>query len=225
MSAGGPATTPESVSIAGPAGRLEALVELPPTSAGSPLLAAVICHPHPLFGGTLQNKVVHTLARALRVAGGAALRFNFRGVGASEGTHEGGAGEIGDALAAVAWARGRWPGVPLVLAGFSFGGAIAIQAAAAADAAWLITVAPAVDRIPLERLELPPCDWLVVQGDADDVVPADSVVQWMARWAPQARVRVLSGVGHFFHGRLHELQNCLREEWPAAIPAGAPRTS
>lgn len=225
MSTGGPAAAPESISIAGPAGRLEALVDPPAAAAGSPLLAAVICHPHPLFGGTLQNKVVHTLARTLRAAGGAALRFNFRGVGASEGTHDGGGGEIGDALAAVAWARGRWPGAPLVLAGFSFGGAVAIQAAAAAGAAWLITVAPAVDRVPLEQLELPRCDWLVVQGDADDVVPADTVLQWMTRWAPQARVRVLSGVGHFFHGRLHELQNCLREEWPAAIPANAPRAS
>ncbi len=211
------AAVPESVSIAGPAGRLEALIEEPSAESRSPTVAAVVCHPHPLFGGTLQNKVVHTLARTLRAAGGATLRFNFRGVGASEGTHDGGAGEIQDALAAVAWARLRWPGAPLVLAGFSFGGAVAIQAASAAAAAWLITVAPAVDRIKLDSLELPRCDWLVVQGDADDVVAPDSVLQWMTRWAPQARVRVLSGVGHFFHGRLHELQACLREEWPRAL--------
>ncbi len=224
MNAGGRAA-PESVSIAGPAGRLEALVEQPGADGRPPALAGVICHPHPLFGGTLQNKVVHTLARTLQAAGGATLRFNFRGVGASEGRHDGGAGEIQDALAAVAWARGRWPGAPLVLAGFSFGGAVAIQAASAAGAAWLISVAPAVDRIVTEQLEVPRCDWLVVQGDADDVVAADSVLQWMTRWAPQARVRVLSGVGHFFHGRLHELQACLREEWPRGLRApGIPAT-
>jgi uncharacterized protein len=220
VSAGVPAAAPVGVSIAGPVGRLEAVIEEPASGTGSPSVAAVICHPHPLFGGTLHNKVVHTLARTLRAAGAATLRFNFRGVGASEGTHDGGAGEIQDALAAVAWARVRWPGAPLVLAGFSFGGAVAIQAAGAAGPAWLITVAPAVDRVNLEQLELPRCDWLVVQGAADDVVAADSVVQWMARWAPQARVRVLTGVGHFFHGRLHELQACLREEWPHGLKAG-----
>ncbi|HEV7432864.1 MAG TPA: alpha/beta fold hydrolase, partial [Steroidobacteraceae bacterium] len=218
MSAGVPAAAPGSVLIAGPAGSLEAVIEQPAPGAGPPPLIAVLCHPHPLFGGTLQNKVVHTLARTLRAAGAATLRFNFRGVGASEGTHDGGAGETQDALAAVAWARARWSGAPLVLAGFSFGGAVAIQAAGSAAPAWLITVAPAVDRLNLEQLELPHCDWLVVQGDADDVVSADSVVQWMTRWAPQARVRVLPGVGHFFHGRLHELQACLREEWPRTLP-------
>jgi uncharacterized protein len=220
VSAGEPASAPATVSIAGPVGRLEAVIEEPGSGTVPPSVAAVICHPHPLFGGTLHNKVVHTLARSLRAAGAATLRFNFRGVGASEGTHDEGAGEIQDALAAVAWARVRWPDAPLVLAGFSFGGAVAIQAASAASPAWLITVAPAVDRVKLEPLDLPRCDWLVVQGDADDVVAADSVVQWMARWAPQARVRVLSGVGHFFHGRLHELQACVREEWPRTLKAG-----
>ncbi len=220
MSAGPPPGTPVSEAIAGPAGRLEALIE-ESSVAGRPALAAVICHPHPLFGGTMHNKVVHTLARSLRAGGAASLRFNFRGVGGSEGTHDEGVGEIQDALAAVGVARSRWPGVPLVLAGFSFGGAVAIEAAAAADPSWLITVAPAVERVRMEQLVPPRCDWLVVQGDADEVISADSVLQWMGQWAPQARVRVLSGVGHFFHGRLHELQACVREEWPPALKAGA----
>jgi alpha/beta superfamily hydrolase len=220
VSTGVPANAPESVSIAGPVGRLEAVVE-EPALASAPLLAAVLCHPHPLFGGTLHNKVVHTVARTLRAEGAATLRFNFRGVGASEGTHDNGVGEIQDALAAVVWARKRWPGAPLVLAGFSFGGAVAIEAAGTAEPAWLITVAPAVERVRMEQLSLPRCDWLVVQGDADEVIAPDSVLQWMTRWAPQARVRVLSGVGHFFHGRLHELQACLREEWPRALKASA----
>lgn len=207
--------------IAGPGGRLEALSEEPAAGAGPPRLAAVICHPHPLFGGTLHNKVVHTLARTLLAEGAATLRFNFRGVGASEGAHDGGAGETQDALAAVAWARARWPGVPMVLAGFSFGGAVAIRAADAAAPAWLITVAPAVERVDLEHLAVPRCEWLVVQGDKDDVVTPESVLQWMARWAPQAQVRVLAGVGHFFHGRLHELQACLRAAWPQGLKAGS----
>jgi alpha/beta superfamily hydrolase len=201
--------------IAGPAGRLEALIEEP---ADVPLrYAAVVCHPHPLFGGTLHNKVVHTLARSLRTGGAATLRFNFRGVGASEGRHDDGVGETADTLAAVAWARARWPSRPLLLAGFSFGAAVAIRAAAAADPLWLISVAPAVDRVSFEGLVTPRCDWLIVQGSADEIVAPESVRSWAARVAPQARVRLLPGVGHFFHGRLHELQDCIREEWPAPI--------
>jgi uncharacterized protein len=217
------ASGPAGQVIAGPAGRLEAVIEEPTAGAGAPAIAAVICHPHPLFGGTLQNKVVHTLAKTLRAGGAATLRFNFRGVGASEGTHDNGIGETLDALAAVTWVRARWPGAQLVLAGFSFGGAVAIRAAAAVAPSWLITVAPAVDRVKLDGLASPRCDWLVVQGDADDVVAPDSVVQWMRQWAPQARVCLLPGVGHFFHGRLHEMQDCLRNEWPRGLgPAPMP---
>ena len=206
-----------SAAIEGPAGRLETLVEEPAAGAPPSRLAAVVCHPHPLFGGTLHNKVVHTLARSLRAGGAATLRFNFRGVGASEGSHDGGAGETADALAAVAWARNRWPGAALVLAGFSFGAAVAIRAAAAAQPDWLISAAPAVDRVSLDGFVAPACDWLIVQGDADDVVPPASVIEWAARQAPLARLHVLAGVGHFFHGRLHELAECIREEWPPGI--------
>ena len=206
-----------SAAIMGPAGRLETLVEEPAAGDPPPRLAAVVCHPHPLFGGTLHNKVVHTLARSLRTGGAATLRFNFRGVGASEGAHDGGAGETADALAAVAAARARWSGLPLVLAGFSFGAAIAIRAAAAAQPQWLISVAPAVDRVSLEGFVAPSCPWLIVQGDADEVVAPASVIDWAARRAPQARLRVLGGVGHFFHGRLHELADCIDAEWPDAI--------
>jgi uncharacterized protein len=214
VSAGPRPAAASTVAIAGPAGRLEALVEEPAAPAR---LAAVVCHPHPLFGGTLHNKVVHTVARALRAGGAASVRFNFRGVGASEGAHDAGAGETEDALAAVRWARERWPGLGLVLAGFSFGAVIAIRAAATARPDWLVTVAPAVDRLDVDRAALPECPWLIVQGEADEVVAPDAVRHWQARWAPRARLRMLAGVGHFFHGRLHELQDCIRTEWPPAI--------
>ena len=209
------AASPAGV-IDGPAGVLEVLIEEP--IAAVPLrFAAVVCHPHPLFGGTLHNKVVHTLARALRAGGAGTLRFNFRGVGGSAGRHDHGVGETADTLAAVAWARAHWPAVPLLLAGFSFGAAVAIRAAAQAGPAWLISVAPAVDRVDLDAVSIPECDWLIVQGDADDIVAPQSVLSWAERWAPRARLRLLAGVGHFFHGRLHELADCIREEWPAGI--------
>jgi uncharacterized protein len=212
-----PAAVATAMTINGPAGQLEALIEEPAAGAAPARLAAVVCHPHPLFGGTMHNKVVHTVARALRAGGATTLRFNFRGVGASAGVHDGGAGETEDALAAVGWARERWPGVPLVLGGFSFGAAIAIRAAAASRPDWLISVAPAVDRVDLGTAPLPECDWLIIQGGADEIVAAEAVVEWRARRAPQARLRLLEGVGHFFHGRLHELQECIRSEWPLAL--------
>jgi uncharacterized protein len=190
--------------LPGPAGPIEALLELP--AGGAPQGIAVICHPHPLYGGTLQNKVVYTLARAALSTGHAALRFNFRGVGQSAGLHDGGDGETGDALAAIAAARRQWPGLPLLLAGFSFGGGVAIRAATQADPALLATAAPAVDHVRLDGLPPLHCPWLIVLGEADDVVNPERVRQWAAVNAPAARIVGLPGVGHFFHGKLNELQ-------------------
>ena len=199
----------ERVSLAGPAGDIEALVETPadmPANGGAPQRFVVVCHPHPLYGGTLDNKVVYTLARAcveLRVP---AIRFNFRGVGASAGQYDEGRGETADALAVIACGRERWPGAALWLAGFSFGGAVAVRAAAQAQPEKLVTVAPGVTRVAMEGVASPSCPWLIVQGDADDVIEPEAVQAWANQQSPAPTVRLLPGAGHFFHGRLHELR-------------------
>jgi alpha/beta superfamily hydrolase len=174
----------------------------------------VVCHPHPLFGGTLENKVVHTVARAFEEFGAPAIRFNFRGVGASAGKYDEGVGETDDALAVIEYGRKRWPGAALWLAGFSFGGAVAIRAAAVARPELLVLVSPAVMRV--DRLDVSgqltrSCPWLIVQGDADEVLEAKTVLDWAAKVSPKPEVRVMQGASHFFHGRLIELREHVLE--------------
>ena len=135
----------ESLTVDGNAGRLEALFEVP--RSGEPSAVAVVCHPHPLHGGTMHNKVAHTLARAFLASGFAALRFNFRGVGDSEGSFDDGGGEVDDVLSCLEWMRRRFPDRMLWLAGFSFGAAMSIRAAVATPVAGLISVAPAAFRL------------------------------------------------------------------------------
>jgi alpha/beta superfamily hydrolase len=197
---------PEAVVVAGPAGPLEARAE-DPAPAAAPRVVGVVCHPHPLYGGTMQNKVVHTLARAMQELGAPTLRFNFRGVGASGGTHDAGVGEIEDAMAAAQWARRRWGCDRLWLAGFSFGATVALQAAPRLEPERLVTVAPPVARLGLaQRPRRPDAAWLVVQGDADELVDAAEVARWAAAYEPPPQLRLLAGAEHFFHGRLAELR-------------------
>ncbi|HTT01176.1 MAG TPA: alpha/beta fold hydrolase [Steroidobacteraceae bacterium] len=193
-----------SLRIAGPAGALELLLEEP--ARGDQAHFGVICHPHPLHGGTLDNKVVHTLARALHELGVPTLRFNFRGVGASEGEFAHGRGETQDALAVVDFGLERWPAATPWLLGFSFGGVVALRAAVQCNARLLVTVAPAVDRMEPESA-MPGCPWLIVQGDADDVVDASRVLAWAQSLTPPPLVHVLPQASHFFHGRLGELRD------------------
>lgn len=198
-------TASESVSIAGPAGNIEALLDTPATTAVSAV--AVICHPHPLHGGTMTNKVVHTLAKAFNDVGAPAVRFNYRGVGASAGTYDDGNGETLDALAVVDWAMERWPGAQVWLGGFSFGGAVAIRAAAASSqVSRLVTVAPAIRKVSVDSNTLPRCPWLIVQGDRDELVDSTDIQQWSRGLATQPRLAMLGGVEHFFHGRLNDLR-------------------
>jgi len=201
---------PQPAFIAGPVGALEARVEDPGAGA-SPSAVGVVCHPHPLYGGTMQNKVVHTLARAMQELGIPTVRFNFRGVGQSEGKYDAGTGEVDDALAAIAWARARWGCGNLCLAGFSFGSAIALQASVLARPGALVTVAPPVGRLILTSPPRPDCPWLVAQGDRDELVEFAAVRSWAEAYLPQPELAVIAGAEHFFHGRLGELRGVVRD--------------
>jgi alpha/beta superfamily hydrolase len=211
MSAG-PAAL-ERLSIDGPAGPLQALLEDPGVAGEG---YAVICHPHPLHGGTMDNKVVFTLARAFRETAIPTLRFNFRGVGSSAGTFDHGNGETADAGAVASYGALRWPGRRLMLAGFSFGAFVALRLALARGASRLITVAPPVDRMDFSALAAPNCPWLVVQGDKDELVDPQRVFEWVRSCTPAPKLLVMPGVGHFFHGHLP----LLREAVVDAIRSG-----
>ena len=196
----------ERVTIAGPAGPLELILNAPATA---PVGIALVAHPHPLQGGTLDNKVVQTLARTFFALGYAALRFNFRGVGASAGTFDDGNGETQDALAALAAGRARWgDALPVVLAGFSFGSYVQTRVAKEIVAQRLVLIGPAVGRFALATV---PADTIVIHGEEDEVVPLAEVFAW-AR--PQALpITVFPGCGHFFHGRLPQLQRVISGMW------------
>ncbi len=195
----------QRISLNGPAGALEALLDVPPEGVAQ-RGTAVIAHPHPLFGGTMDNKVVQTLARAFVLSGWRAVRFNFRGVGASEGAYDEGRGELQDLLAVVGHSA---PDGALALAGFSFGAFVtshAVAALAARDPQAVVLVGTAASRFTVAPIapELHERT-LVLHGEADDTVPLADAMAW-AR--PQTLpITVVPGGGHFFHGQLPLLRN------------------
>jgi uncharacterized protein len=194
--------------VDGPAGVIQVLQESP--AERDPVGVALICHPHPLHGGTMDNKVVYTLARAFLATNCAVFRFNYRGVGESEGTFDGGIGETEDALAVAAWAATLMPDLPMYIGGFSFGSMISLRACEALPSAALITVAPPIARISAE-ISQPICPWLVIQGDADDIVSPAEVAAWVKSLEPGPELKIMIGAEHFFHGRLSELRNIVTE--------------
>jgi uncharacterized protein len=208
----------ERLSIAGPAGAIECALDLP---AAAPVGWLVVCHPHPQHGGTMDNKVVQTVARAGLALGLAAMRFNYRGVGASAGAWDEGRGEVEDALAVIEATRERFGALPrFALAGFSFGGYVAAAAQArlapALQPQQLALVAPSTvkQHAPPVLESLRP-NTLLIHGERDDVVPLAASLDW-AR-PQQLPVLVLPGVGHFFHGALHLLKSAVQRAW--AVPA------
>lgn len=203
--------------LPGPAGVLEAITQCP-TDLTRPA-TVVICHPHPLHGGTMQNKVVHTLARTFAELGLRTVRFNFRGVGASDGEYARGVGETEDALAVLSWVRAHRPHDQLWLAGFSFGGYVALRAASQATVSQLLLVAPPVHLYTeLGPPPIPKVSTLVVQGEDDEVVSPAAVKDWIDTLQPRPALRMFPGVGHFFHGRLNDLRVAIQDALRSKVP-------
>jgi alpha/beta superfamily hydrolase len=203
----------ERFTIPGPAGALEIVLNTPETP---PQGIALVAHPHPLQGGTLDNKVAQTLAKTFFAMGYVATRFNFRGVGKSEGAFDEGVGETADALAALAHARSRFgENLPIALAGFSFGSFVQTRVIGSVRAERLVMVGPAVTRMAGTTV---PSDTIVVHGEEDEVVPLAAVLEW-AR-PQQLSIVVFPGCSHFFHGRLPQLQRTVSTLWRglAAMP-------
>ena len=189
----------------GPAGKLEALLE-PPEDA-EPRACAIVCHPHPLFGGTMHNKVVYRAARALRNSGYAVLRFNFRGVGKSEGRHDLGIGEINDAQAALDWLRGRYPGLPYTLAGFSFGSRVVVNLGCALqDAERLIILGFPAKRDPVGVLATCSANKVFIQSTHDEHGPPREMEAFYAQVAEPKRLIWVEAQDHFFAGGLDVLE-------------------
>lgn len=210
-----PAPRTTSLIVPGPVGELEVLIDEPALDANGPRATvehvAVVCHPHPLYGGTMTNKVVHVLARTCNDLGAPAVRFNFRGVGKSGGMHDDGRGETEDVLAMLSWAAHRWPGAKLWLAGFSFGAAMALRASLRYPVDRLITIAPALRWLEQVKEQVPACPWLIVQGDQDELVDAQAVQVWTAGLAGAPKLVILPGAEHFFHGRLNDLRDAVKD--------------
>lgn len=212
----------ETFDFHGPAGRIEAILNLPPEGV-RPRAAGVICHAHPLHGGMMHFKVIFRAAKALQSQGVAVLRFNFRGVGRSEGIHDGGVGEQEDARAALTEMERRLPGLPLILGGFSFGSAMAARVALTDSRvkAVLILGFP-ITRLDsaadLIRVRQPR---LFVQGSDDEFGPGPAIRALVSSLPEPKRLAVVEGADHFFTGRLDELQAPI-EEWASTSPWDAP---
>ncbi|MBI3539905.1 MAG: alpha/beta fold hydrolase [Candidatus Eisenbacteria bacterium] len=214
----------QTLAIAGPAGALEALLH--EHEGREPAIVALVCHPHPLYGGTMHNKVVHRVAATLHELGAAVLRFNFRGAGKSEGLHDEGAGELDDARAALAWLGARHPRARRWVAGFSFGAWIAARLAASERSVErLVMVAPPVQRSDFDLLREAAVPKLALQGTHDEVCPPAALEAAFATWAEPKALRRIEGGTHFFDRQLGDLADALRDALggPAAGDASADR--
>jgi alpha/beta superfamily hydrolase len=208
-----------SLSLPGMAGPLEVAVDLPEADVAARPLLAVVCHPLTTEGGTLHNKVVTMAARSLRELGATTVRFNFRGAGASAGTFDSGDGELDDLRTVVAWARSR-PGHALWLGGFSFGAYVSLRAAAELQPALLLSIAPPAGRWDFDSIPVPTMPWLVIQGEADEIVDPPTVYAWLkALDPPQLELVRMPDTSHFFHRKLMDLRGAIKQGVRPYLPA------
>lgn len=195
--------------IPGVAGQLEVAVDLPEAGHARQGLV-VFCHPNPPEGGTMNNKVVTMAARALAELGLTVVRFNFRGVGQSQGQFDNGRGEVLDQLAVARWAMAANPGDELWLGGFSFGSWVALQACRQLPVRLMISIAPPVGMRDFTGVMPPPCPWLLIQGESDEIVSAQAVFDWASKLTPPPTVVRMPDTGHFFHRRLLDLRGAIK---------------
>lgn len=219
-------TADTPLQLDGPAGAIEARVEVPEADVAALPVVAVLCHPLPTEGGTMHNKVVTMAARALRESGVTTVRFNFRGTGASAGAYDHGDGERDDLRAVVAWVREQRPDARVWLAGFSFGAFVSLRCAAELAPALLVSIAPPAGRSwDFESIEPPTCPWVVIQGEADEVVEPQDVYDWLERIGerlaePPLLIRI-PDTSHFFHGKLMDLRGAVRTAIRPFLPGAA----
>ncbi len=202
----------ENFLIPGPVGGLEAVMACPhDRDKASPI--AVICHPHPLYGGSMTNKVVHIVANTFGEMGVPTLRFNFRGVGHSQGRFDKGKGEVEDLIAACDWFTQRYPEAPLWLAGFSFGSYIAFRAHKQVSAERLLLIAPPVTKYDFSagaQIQIP---LMVIQGGNDEIIAPEKVSAWVHRQGSPVSYEWLGDASHFFHGRLNHIRDAIKQRW------------
>ncbi|MEO6366095.1 MAG: alpha/beta fold hydrolase [Luteimonas sp.] len=205
--------------IDGPAGPIEAIVEPPEADVPAQPVVAIACHPLSTEGGSMHNKVVTMTARALRELGITTLRFNFRGVGQSAGAFDDGDGERDDLRAVAAWVRSQRPQEQLWLAGFSFGAYVTLRAAGELQPDVLISIAPPAGRWDFASIERPTMPWLVIQGDADEIVDPQAVYAWLEATRAQAELVKMPDTSHFFHRKLMDLRGAIKNGVKAYLPA------
>ena len=197
------------LSLPGGAGNIEAVASVPDAKSARQG-TVIVCHPNPVQGGTMHNKVVTMVERSLRELGLATVIFNFRGVGASQGEHDEGVGESEDLIAIAEWTQRVRPNDALWLAGFSFGAYVTARAAPQVPVRQMISVAPPIGRWDFNALASPLCPWLVVQGEADEVVDPAGVYAWVAAQPEPPTLVRMPDTGHFFHRRLMDLRGAIK---------------
>lgn len=200
----------EKFTLAGHAGSMEGLLDYP---AGAPRGIALVAHPHPLYGGTMDNKVAQTLARTFVALGYVAARINFRGVGASEGVHDHGHGETDDMLLLMAHMQARHPGLPVALGGFSFGTFVQAQLqqrliAAGTPAERLVLIGAAAGKWAMPTI---PADTILIHGELDETIPLQAVFDWTR--TQDIPVIVIPGADHFFHRKLQHIKRLVVDLW------------